>query len=602
VKLSDYVIDHLARLGVTHVFGMSGGAAVHLLDSVSHHPDIEYVCSQHEQSAAISADGYARTTGLLGVAITTSGPGATNLLTGVCCSYYDSVATLMLTGQVATHRLKGNRAVRQVGFQETDVISIFSSVTKYAYQITDANEIRYHLEKAVHLANEGRPGPVLLAIPDDLQRADIDPDQLRGFVPPDRPATIVDGEIEELMKRLRRSERPVLIVGGGLSTPRIDKELNGLVERLGIPVLVTWAGSDLLPSSHPLRVGSFGVYGPRLGNYVVQNADLLLVLGSRLSQNLTGGVLSAFARNAYIVMVDTCAGEMDKFDGRGIEIDLRIRANLTEFVPQLTAAVADEETYCIEPWMVQIECWRQELPDDRPVSVPADVGYVDAYAVIDSLSDVVPENEIVFVDTGGNLTWTCNGFRVKQGQRLISAWNNTPMGYSLPAAIGAATANPSRMITCIIGDGGLMLCLSELVTVKQRDLPIRILLFNNHGHGIQKQTLETWLEGNYVGVDTASGLAFPDFPRLAMALDLDVVTINSTGDIREQLTDLYIHRAPIFCNIEINPDQKLYPFLKFGMALENQFPPMDQTKSRSLMLVDPYVAENESGLLGTPGI
>lgn len=573
MKLSDFVINYLARLGVTRVFGISGGAAVHLLDSVSHHPEIEYVCSQHEQSSAISADGYARTTGLLGVAITTSGPGATNLLTGVCCSYYDSVATLMLTGQVATHRLKGDRAVRQVGFQETDVVSIFSPVTKYAYQITNANEIRYHLEKAVHIANEGRPGPVLLAIPDDLQRADIDPDRLSSFVPPERSAVILDDKIEELVKCISRSKRPVLIIGGGLSTPRIEKETAHLIDRLGLPVLVTWAGSDLIPSSHPLRVGPFGVYGPRLGNFVVQNADLLLVLGSRLSQNLTGGVLPAFAREACIVMVDSCTGEMDKFDGRGIDIDLRIRAELTEFVPRL--AVAVDKPFDVEPWKAEIERWKHELPDDRPVSAPADAGYVDAYDVIDTLSDVVPESELVFVDTGGNLTWTCNGFRVQQGQRLISAWNNTPMGYSLPAAIGAASANPSRVTTCIIGDGGLMLCLSELVTVQRRGLPIRILLFNNHSHGIQKQTLDTWLESNYVGVDPDSGLAFPDFPSLVEALEFSVVTINNTDEIRESLTKVYEEEPPVFCNIEINPNQKLYPFTKSGMALENQLPEMD---------------------------
>src|SRR5882724_5379712 len=225
MKLSDYVIDFLSRRGVTCVFGMSGGAAVHLFDSAAKRPGMSYVSSTHEQCAAISADGYARATGKIGVAITTSGPGATNLLTGVCCSYYDSVPTLMLTGQVATHRLKGDRPVRQVGFQETDVISIFKSVTKYSVQISDPNTIRYHLEKAYHLAFEGRPGPVLIDLPDDLQRAEVDPDRMESFAPGSVVSTgaKIEQDLEQFMALLAKSQRPVLVLGGGLKTPAIPQ-------------------------------------------------------------------------------------------------------------------------------------------------------------------------------------------------------------------------------------------------------------------------------------------------------------------------------------------------------------------------------------------
>src|SRR5947207_257767 len=299
MKLSDYVIDFLVRRGVSHVFGISGGAAVHLFDSAARHPAMDYVCTQHEQSAAIAADGYARVTGKLGVAITTSGPGATNLLTGACCSFYDSIPTLMITGQVATFRLKGERPVRQVGFQETDVVSIFSSVTKYAHQIRTADSIRYHLEKAYHHAFADRPGTVLIDLPDDLQRAEVDPERMQSYEPPKAVAPVL-GDLDALMNLLRQARRPVLVLGGGLATPRLGAELDQLVRRLNMPVLLTWAGSDQVPFDHPLRVGPFGVYGPRLGNFTVQNADLILCLGSRLSQNITGGILPAFARGAKI--------------------------------------------------------------------------------------------------------------------------------------------------------------------------------------------------------------------------------------------------------------------------------------------------------------
>jgi len=595
MKLSDYVIDFLAKRGTTHAFGISGGAAVHLFESVARNPNMDYICSQHEQSAAISADGYSRSTGRMGVAITTSGPGATNLLTGVCCSYYDSVPTLMLTGQVATHRLKGDRPVRQVGFQETDVLSIYSTVTKYAAQIRDPNVTRYELEKAWYMATEGRPGPVLIDIPDDLQRANVEHGTMRSFsIPHDASAFPLENAIEELLGLLQQSRRPVLVLGGGLATPRLDVDLEKIVAALGAPVALSWAGLDQLQHANPLRVGPFGVYGPRLGNYAVQNADLLVCLGTRLSQNLTGGILPSFARAAKIAMVDASPGEMDKFDGRGIDVHLRVHARLNDFFARLLPRLAEYRAPGYEEWHKKIAHWRNTLPTDRPRRPKDSAGFVDAYDFIDALSDSVPTGEDVFVDTGGNLTWTCNGFRVKPGQKVLSAWNNTPMGYALPAAIGASVFNRTKPVTCIIGDGGLMLCLGELATLVKHRLPIRVVLFNNHGHGIQKQTLETWLGGHYVGVHPDSGLAFTDFPKIAAAMGFKVVSITSSANISRQLRKAYSYEGPIFVNVEINRDQKLYPVVKFGFPLEEQLPPMDPDTIEREMVVGRYEPKSSS--------
>lgn len=601
MKLSDYVIDFLARKGVSHVFGISGGAAVHLFDSAARHPAMDYVCTAHEQSAAIAADGYARVTGKLGVAITTSGPGATNLLTGACCSFYDSIPTLMITGQVATFRLKGERPVRQVGFQETDVVSIFASVTNYAHQIRTADSIRYHLEKAYHLAFADRPGTVLIDLPDDLQRAEVDPERMESYSAPEATLPLLR-ELDALIGLLQQARRPVLVLGGGLATPRLGAELGELVRRLNIPVLLTWAGSDQLPFDHPLRIGPFGVYGPRLGNFAVQNADLILCLGSRLSQNITGGILPAFARGAKIAMVDVSAGEMGKFDGRGIAIDLRIRARLDHFVPALLSRLDGYVAPPYTEWKTSIARWKTRLPDDRPPPASKGAGFVDAYDFIDHLSDVIPADEPIFVDTGGNLTWTCNALKIKRGQKLLSAWNNTPMGYALPAAIGAAFHTRPKPVTCIIGDGGLVLCLGELAAVVRHRLPIRIILFNNHGHGIQKQTLETWLGARYVGVDEASGLAFPDFAKVAAAMGLPMMTIDGREPISDVLRKVYATPGPVFCNVEINPEQKLYPVLKFGAPLEDQLPSMDRALLAAEMLVAPYEPAQEAALPATAGV
>ncbi len=604
MKLADYVIRFLADRGVTHLFGMSGGAAVHLFDAADRCPDLDYVCSQHEQSAAMSADGYARITGRMGVAVTTSGPGATNLLTGVCCSYFDSVPTLMLTGQVATHRLKGDRPIRQLGFQETDVLSVFHSVTKYAALVRRAEDIRFHLEAAWHWAFEGRPGPVLIDLPDDLQRAEIDPDTLVGFTPP-APDPGDDGALTQgldaLARAVTRSRRGVLVLGGGLSTPRIGPELRRLIDTLGLPVLQTWAGLDLLPGDHPLQVGSFGVYAPRLGNFVIQNADLVVCLGTRLSQNVTGGLLDTFAREAEIACVDVDPGELAKFDGRGIAITHRIRARLATAIPLLHAAVRRHGAPDVADWRARIAHWRAALPDDFAPAGARRAGEVDAYVFVAALSRALPEDEAIFVDTGGNLTWTCNGLALKSGQRLISAWNNTPMGYALPAAIGAAVSDRARPVTCIIGDGGLMICLAELATAVRQSLKLRIIVFDNGGHGIQKQTLETWLGGRYVAVDSASGLALPCIPDVARAMGLPVIEIDDEDAIAERLEQVYGMDGPVLCNVRIRPDQKLYPVLKFGAALEDQLPPLDPDFLRREMVVPPRRA-SPSVADGTPGV
>lgn len=579
MKLTDYLIDYLVNRNSRHAFGMSGGAAVHMFDSASRHPGMGLTFVQHEQSAAMAADGYSRLSGHLGVSIVTSGPGATNLLSGVCCSYYDSVPTLMLTGQVATHRLKGDRKVRQVGFQETDVLSIFSSVTKYAHQILDPANIAHALDTAFYEAESGRPGPVLLDIPDDLQRAAVEPSTLRRFVPAIGNDHRPDArEIEKLLEMIYSAKKPVFVLGGGFSTPRVESQLRQFLSKVPVPLLQTWAGLDLLPHDWKYRYGTFGVYGPRLGNFIVQNADLVVCLGTRLSQNLTGGMLKSFAARAKIAMVDVDPGEMDKFEGRGIDVSVRVRAKVSDFLEMALKAVSTREPLEISAWVGTIEQWEALLPDDIPAP-PADTRqHVDANHFVRTLSDHLSEDEAIFVDTGGNLTWTCNNLRVKKNQRVLSAWNFTPMGYALPAAIGGAAFDRNRPITCIIGDGGLSLCLGELATLIRYNYPVKVILFNNHCHGIQRQTLETWLDGRYVGVDPDSGLSFPDFVRVAKAMDFPVVTINKSSGISSGLKEFYEISGPAFCNVEINPEQKLLPVLKFGHSLEDQMPliPRDQ--------------------------
>ncbi len=588
MKLADYVIERLAQSGVRTVFGISGGAAVHFFNAIGQRSDMEYCCPSHEQTAATAADGYARVSGQLGVCLTTSGPGATNLLTGIASAYYDSIPVLALTGQVATHRLRGARDVRQVGFQETDIVAIFRPITKYAVQILDPQRIRYELEKALYLAMADRRGPVLLDIPDDLQRAEIDPATLEAFIPPQAvPAENLQRDVARLLESLASAKRPLVILGAGLTTPRLDAELAQFIARFGLPMLQTWPAIDLVSDEHPLKFGPFGVYGPRSGNFAVQNADWILALGTRLSQNLTGGILPAFAREASIAMVDIDRGELEKFAGRGLQIDLPIQASLQDFFATINVA-AYQPSHSLQAWLERLRAWKKNYPVESDIPEPIPPTGIDAYASLDAISQALPSNAHIFVDTGGTLTWTLNGLRTKPDQRVFSAWNNTPMGYALPAAIGAAGYDPTLPLTCITGDGGLMLCLQELALLVKHHFPIKVLLFNNHSHGIQKQTLQTWLNASYHGVDEASGLAFVDFPRVAAAIGLPVVTIDNRVEMEQQLRTVYATPGPVFCNIEINPEQKLYPVLKFGAALEAQLPALAPESIEPPMLIAPY--------------
>lgn len=590
MKLSDYVANFLAQQEVHHAFVISGGAAVHLIDSIAQHPDIDYVCAQHEENEAMAADAYARISENLGVGIATSGPGGTNLLTGVCCAYFDSIPTLFITGQVASFRLKTSSRMRQFGFQETDMASIYKSVTKYTVLVKDPQSIRYHLEKAVYLAKSGRPGPVLLDLPDDLQRADIDPDKLPSFndvheQPAPKAPDSLNSVIAKIQGLIAKSRRPVLVFGAGVRIAKMAEDSRRLVERLGIPTLLTWGAMDIFPADYPLNVGGFGVCGPRAGNFVIQNADLVVGLGTRFSQMLTGGKLEHFAREAKKIMVDIDTEELGKFDGRGLKFDFVAEADLRELIPHWLTAMSGYTPPTYKEWFDYIGGCKQEFPMCTP-SDYVNKDAVDANVFIDALSAAAAENDIIITDAGGNLTWTMQGFKVKKGQRLFSAWNHSPMGYSLGAAYGASFANPDKRVIAIIGDGGLQMCVEELATIARHNLPVKIFIFNNQGHGIQKQTIETWLEGRYEALDHDTGLYFPNFAKLAEAYGLPSFAIANHTDLQEKLREALAEPGPAVCDVAITPNQRIRPMLTFGRPLEDQAPLLDRRVIREHMLID----------------
>lgn len=584
MKLSDYVIEFLVKQGIKHVFLISGGAIIHCVDSASKHPDLKYICTQHEQGAGAAADGYSRISEKLGAALVTSGPGATNLLTSVCNAYFDSIPVIFITGQVATFRLRPNEKLRQKGFQETDVVSIFKSVTKYATLVKSSEDIRHELEKAVYLAQEGRPGPVLIDIPDDLQREDIQPEKLKPFKPPKLPKRpLIIGKVKKLLTLIDSSKRPVLILGAGVRVTRTVEQVYEFAKYFHLPVLLTWGGMDLIAHDDELNMGGLGICGPRGGNFAAQNSDLIIGIGTRLSQMITGGKQNLFAPKAKKVMVDIDREELHKFTKNDFILDLSIQSDLKEFFRCVQLQYRKSPPDRFKTWREQIKAWNRKYPACPPEYYHRK-DTIDAHVFIKELSRLASEGGIIVTDCGGNLSWTMQAFEVKSHQRILSAWNHSPMGFSLPASIGAALAG-QRDVLCIIGDGGLMMCLQELATIKRHNLPVKIFVFNNHGHGIQKQTLDTWLKSHYVAVDEQSGLSFPDFPKMADAFGLPSYTIENHSQLKTGLEKVLSMPGPVLCNVEITPEQKIVPMLKFGAGLEDLDPKLPQQELRELMKI-----------------
>lgn len=587
MKLSDYVACFLARQGVRHAFAVTGGASLHLIDSVARTPGIDYVCPQHEQAGAMAADGYARATGNLGVAIATSGPGATNLITGIICSWFDSVPVLYLTGQVTTFRLKGDSGVRQMGFQETEIVEMCKAVTKYAAMVRDPRRIRYELEKAVHVAKTGRPGPVLIDIPDDLQRMDISTDDLEPFdpgPPEPRPAPAPE-ELDRVVEALQVAARPTMILGWGIRLACAAADARRLVDRLGVPVLPTWPALDLIPSSHPLVVGAFGTHGTRYGNYTVQNADLVIAIGARLDTREAGSPYSDFARGAKKIVVDIDRAELNKLPKFGLKADLLIHADAGEFIRALTQRIAGVPLPDFSPWTRQIADWRRRYPICAPQYYAE--RDVNPYVFMQHLSNASRPGELFVLDTGCALAWTCQSFQFKDRQRLFHAFNTTAMGYALPAAIGVSFATGGGPVTCIAGDGSLQMNIQELATLMRHNLPIRLFLINNHGYSMVQQTQEQWLNGRYEATTVEGGLAFPDFVKVAEAYGFPTVTIDCNDHVEERIREAYEGNGPVFCNVEIRPDHRVIPQVKFGRPIEDGEPLLDRAEFFSNMLIEP---------------
>lgn len=593
MKLSDYVASFIADLGVKDVFSVSGGGSMHLVDSVGKSDRLTYISTHHEQAAAMAAEAYSRIAGM-GVGLLTTGPGGTNALTGVACAWIDSIPTLYISGQVTRDTLLDGTGLRQYGIQESDIVTLVKPITKYSVCVTNENAIRYELEKAAYIAKSGRPGPVWVDIPLDIQSRQISPSELRGFIPPAEVNRLqkksLESQVEICLSMLRSAQRPVLLCGYGVRLAGAQKEFRELVDMLGIPVVSSWTASDLLDSSSPYYIGRSGIFGDRPSNFAIQNSDLLLVIGSRMSIPQVGYNYQTFARDARIVMVDVDQAEIRK---PSLHVDLGIVADAKLFISEVLARPGKSGSRsAVVGWVQRCQDWKAKYPVALPEYGDLKSG-VNSFYFVDLLSDKLPEDAVVVTDMGTSFTCTMQTFKVKLGQRLTTASGHAPMGYGLPGAIGACLGNGRRKTICISGDGGLQMNIQELETMMHLRLPIILFVINNGGYLTIKHMQQNHF-GRYVGSETSSGMSCPDMMKVAHAYGIPASRIPDQEVLRRELDTVLAQRGPYICEILMPEDQPLIPRLSslkkpdgtiISKPLEDLYPFLDRKEFKENMII-----------------
>lgn len=564
ITVAEYLVSLFPKTGVELIPLFQGGNIMKFIDEVGKHPKLKYIVPNHEQALAIIVDGYARLNGF-GIGMATSGPGVTNLMTGIACAYFDSIPCLFLTGQVGRFHIKGERGVRQRGFQETDVMTMVKPITKFAVTLMNPEEARFIFEKAVYLARSGRPGPVVIDIPYDVQRALVHPAKLKKFIPPAEkktPQNYLVKSVSLILKEIKKAQRPVLLLGGGVRLSGQVPTVRAIAAGLNIPVVSTWSAMDIFKYDYPLYGGNIGINGHHSAHLAVQASDLLISFGNRFT---TKGIINEkeFAKNARVIAADIDRAELT--DGL-IPVDQKIHADLREFLPLLLAVIRKSRTKFVSAgWLKEFGRLKSEH-HFTDVTVRDHPKYLSPYKFIPALSEVLKKDDIIVTDTGINLIWMTQAFRIKQGQRFFSAFGHSPMGYAMTAAIGAYYANKNRKanIVAAIGDGGMQMNIQELQTIAHNKVPVKVFIFNNRCLGNLKFPVRANFEGRTHAIDAVSGYSPPDFVKVARAYGLKAIAIPPAGDFKKQIKEALDFKGPVIVDVPIDPEQYIF---------ENKFPP-----------------------------
>lgn len=585
MKLSDYIIDFIVENRVSHVFEFVGGAITHLLDSMYDRTDIESISMHHEQAGSFAAEAYARVNGKLGVAMATSGPGALNMVTGIGSCYFDSVPCLFITGQVNTYEYKFKQPQRQIGFQETDIVSVVKQLTKYADMVVDPVKIRYHLEKAVYLAQSGRPGPVLLDLPMNIQRAEIEPAALESFFDTAefREYETLQGEapddttLDRVMEMMMTADRPVILVGGGVRAAGAAVELEELVKKTGVPVVSSLMGLDALPQEDPAYHGMIGAYGNRYANLALANADFLLVLGSRLDTRQTGTRPDTFARSARKVHVDIDPVELNA----KLPVDIAIHSDAREFLQKLNARLEGRTVSDLSSWYATLAEFRRRYATEIPEE---ECPGMDPNEFMDELARHSGPADVICLDVGQNQMWAAQSFRLKKGQRMLVAGGMGAMGFALPAGIGATLASPGTRAIVIAGDGGIQINIQELDTIATRDLPIKIFVMNNGCLGMVRQFQDMYFDGRRQS--TVKGYSCPDLIAIAEAYRIPSRSISSLDEAAGVIAEVMGSEGPALVDVKIDLGSCVNPKLVVNKPIEDMSPYLSREELEGNMQID----------------
>ena len=612
MRLADFVMSFVAQQGVKHVFLLTGGGAMHLNDALARCADLSYVCNHHEQASAIAAEHYSKATNNLGVALVTTGPGGTNAITGVVGGWLDSTPMLVISGQVKRsdrmYRADGTPlGVRQRGSQEVDIVSLIKPVTKYAVTIDDPQSIRFHLEKAVHLARTGRPGPVWIDIPIDVQAAQVEPDSMPGFDPDE--ATKHDqseliSKVRDVIDRLNHSERPFIFAGNGVRVSCAAAAFEKLVRLLRVPVGLTWMAMDLLNDDDPLLVGRPGTVASRGANFALQNADFVLVIGTRLDPPLMGWDPKQFARGAYKTVVDIDPAELRKLEGA---IDNPICADAHAFIDQMLKQAASllDKNKDRSPWIERCQDWKTRYPIVQPEHRAP--GLVSVYNLAEVIGqEVGPNDRIVSGNSGSAIEVFLLAYRARKGRRVFHTAGLGAMGYGIPASIGVCVGSGGRKTICVDGDGGLQLNIQELATIAHLQLPIKIFVLNNNGYASIRASQSNYFGGANIGCSPETGVGLPDYRKLARAYGLKTAVIEGQGqaegqpenqsDLRTAVRKVLRSRGPVLCDVHIIPDEIRAPRVTsiqrsdgsfLSKPLEDLWPFLDRDEFKRNMIVEP---------------
>lgn len=565
IKVAQYIADFLVNHGVTHNFTVTGGGAMHLNDALGHKEGLKSIYNHHEQACAIAAEGYARLTGRVASVCVTSGPGGTNAITGVLGGWQDSIPMFIISGQVKreTTTWSTDIPLRQLGDQEYQIIDSVKYMTKYAFMITSPEEIRYHLEKAWFLCNHGRKGPVWLDIPLDVQAAMVETDELMGFN--SRECSNEDPVYDEndtikIINRIKEAQRPVIFAGSGIRLGDAHRDFIDVIEKLNIPVVTAWNAHDNLWDEHPLFCGRPGTVGTRGGNFVVQNSDLLLVLGCRLNIRQISYNYKAFAPKAYKIVVDIDEAELNK---PTVKVDMKIHANVKDVLSSLNHfdEIKSCHTQKHEEWLK----WAREINEKYPATIPEyyeKSSPMNPYAFITELSKDLKENEKIICGNGSACVVTFQTINLKKGQRLFTNSGCAAMGYGFPAAIGCSVAEKEKRVICIDGDGSFMMNLQELQTVAYNNLNLKIIILNNNGYHSIRQTQTNLFKGEpLVGVCDGNGISFPNFEKIAYAFGIPYVKADDIRTVHEAIGKMLATDGPVLLEAMIDETQNFAPKL-----------------------------------------